>query len=275
VRDSAEQSPGMRSLPTVHMFWHGSPLSRLEQLCIASFLGNGHPVDLYAYDEVGTVPAGARLLDASQILPRKFLFRHRRTGSVGLFADWFRYRLLYERGGIWADTDIACLKPLAYASAEIFAWQDEKYLNNAVLGLPPGHELATWLAQCCENPNALLPYDGFAMKLRKWRRRYLQGNRRDRMRWGEYGPKGLTQAARHLGYAEKALPSWHFYPVAWNQWHSLFEGGGQSARSLEKSSAVHFYNNQMRNRPGFDKRGRFPPDSPFEQLCSRYLKSGD
>lgn len=255
------------------MFWHGSQLSRLERMCIASFLRNGHAVDLYAYDDVGPVPQGARLADASQILPREFLFHHRRTGSVGLFADWFRYRLLYERGGIWADTDIACLKPLAFESAEIFAWQDERYLNNAVLGLPRGHELALWLAQCCEDPNRLLPYDGVAMRLRKWRRRHLQGNRRDRIRWGENGPKGLTRAALHLGYAEKALPSWHFYPVPWNAWHSLFEGGSGACPPFEQSSTVHFYNNQMRNRPGFDKRGRFPADSPFERLCSLYLNN--
>ena len=106
---AAEPRP---ALPTIQMFWYGAPLSRLERLSVASFLANGHAVDLYAYDDIGAVPHGARMLDAARILPRDALFRHRRTGSVGLFSDWFRYRLLFERGGIWADCDMVCLQPL-------------------------------------------------------------------------------------------------------------------------------------------------------------------
>ncbi len=257
------------------MFWFGSPLSRLERLSIASFLAHGHPVHLHTYEDVGPVPSGARVLDATQVLPREYLFHHRRTGSVGLFSDWFRYRLLHEQGGIWADSDIVCLRPLDYPGDEIFGWETERYLNNAVLGLPKGHALAAWLAACCENPNRILPYDSFSLRLRKWRRRFLQGDRRDRVRWGEYGPKGLTHAVRHFGLLSRALPSWHFYPVPFEQWHSLYESPAPGADAwLDRSYAVHFANNQMRSRPGFDKNGRFPDDSPFERLWRRYVRSG-
>ena len=51
-------------LPVIHMFWHGAPLSRVERLCLASFVANGHPVHLYVYDEPAGVPAGVRLRDA-------------------------------------------------------------------------------------------------------------------------------------------------------------------------------------------------------------------
>jgi len=71
---------------------------------MASFLAHGHPVDLYVYEPPGAPPAGVRLVDAEEILPRALLFTHRRTGSLGSFSDWFRYRLLRERGGIWAET---------------------------------------------------------------------------------------------------------------------------------------------------------------------------
>src|SRR5262245_49782027 len=93
-------------LPVIQMFWHGPPLSRMERLSIASFLQNGHAVDLHVYDEPAGVPAGVRLLDAARILPRSALFRHKRTQSLALFADWFRYRLLFEHGGIWVDSDV-------------------------------------------------------------------------------------------------------------------------------------------------------------------------
>jgi hypothetical protein len=261
-----------QELLRVQMFWHGASLSRIERLCMASFLAQGHPLDLYVYDAPASIPAGVRLMPAAEILPRALLFRHRRTGSLGSFSDWFRYRLLKERGGIWADADVVCLAPLVYPQAEIFGWQDARYINNAVLGLPPGHELAVWLDACCEGPNRLLPYDSVGMRLRKLRRRYFAGNRRDRVRWGEFGPKGLTQAVRHLGYIDKAQPVAHFYPLRCENWRDMFASRA-AAQPLwtPQSRAVHLWQQMMHGVPHFDKNGRFPNDSPFEELCRRFL----
>lgn len=262
-----------RSLPTIQMFWHGAPLSRIERLSLTSFVQNGHPVDLYVYEEPAGVPAGVRVMDAAQILPRSAAFRHRRTQSFALFADWFRYRLLFERGGIWADADVVCLEPFDYESAEVFAWQDDVYINNAVLGLPAGDLLADLLASCCEHPNRILPYDSLGVRLRKLKRRILQGDRRDRVRWGENGPEGLTRAARHLGYADRALPSWHFYPVAFDNSRMLFESPVAGREVVfDGSRAVHLWNQVLR---GVDKNARFPVDSPFEQFCALYMKNED
>ena len=256
---------------TVQMFWHGPALSRMEQLAIASFLHHGHPVDLHVYEEPRGVPRGACVRDAAEILPRDALFTHRRTGSVAIFADWFRYRLLAERGGIWADMDVACLQPIEYPQPEIFGWEDDHYVNNAILGLPAGHALARWLAECCEQPNRIRPYDGWRTRLRKFRRRHLQGDRRDRIRWGELGPKGLTAAARHLGYLDRALPRTHFYPVRSADWRALFEPmrGGLLPWG-DESRAVEPLRQRADHRLRFNKNARFPPDSPFERLCQRY-----
>jgi hypothetical protein len=262
-----------QALPTIQMFWHGAPLSRVEKLSLTSFVRNGHPVDLYVYDELAEVPGGVRLMDANHILPRASLFRHRRTQSLALFADWFRYRLLLERGGIWADMDMVCLRPFDYDTTRIFGWQDESYINNAVLGLPAGDPLAEWLAASCEKPNRLLPYDDMRTKLRKLKRRLLRGNRRSDVRWGESGPAGLTSAARHLGYADSALPSWHFYPVSHQNYRALFESpGAGTALDFAASRAVHLWNHMLEVQQQADKSARFPADSPFERLYSRYMQ---
>jgi hypothetical protein len=260
-------------LPVIQMFWHGSPLSRVERLSIASFLHHGHPVELYVYEEPPRVPQGLRLRDAAEILPKKYLFRHRKTKSLGMFADWFRYRLLFERGGLWSDADMVCLKPFDYPATEVFAWQDEQFINNAVLGLRAGDPLAKWMAEVCEHPNRWLPYDEWSFRLRKLKRRFLQGNRRSWVRWGESGPMGLTRAARHFGYTDRALPSWHFYPVSYQNFGILFESppAGRNGFDFGESRAVHLWNNLLVLRGGPSKDSRFAPDSPFERLCARYL----
>lgn len=254
------------------MFWHGAPLSRLERLCMASFIACGHRVQLHVYEQPEGIPRGVEIADAAELLPRRLLFRHEQSQSVAAFADWFRYRVLYERGGIWADTDVVCLKPLSYSSAEIFARMDQTAINNAVLGLPAGHPLAAWMGDCCEHPNRLLPYDDARTRRRKLKRRFLQGNRRGNIRWGEYGPNGFTQAAHHFGLDEKALPYWHFYPIHYLNWRTVFDGSLPDAPGfLEHSYALHLWNEMTRLVQGFDKNARFPPRSLFEQLCARYL----
>lgn len=254
----------------VQMFWHGPPLSRFERLSIQSFLRNGHPVELHVYDAPSLVPAGTKLCDANEIIPRKRLFRHKRTGSLGVFADWFRYKLLRERGGLWVDTDIVCLRPFDYDQPEIFAWEDGRLINNAVLGLPAGHPLAQWLVDCCENPNTIRPYDDRKAIVRKLRRKYLQFNRQSHVRWGESGPKALTAAAAMFGLTDRALSREHFFPVHCDHWRSLFESAPSGLPWTAASRAVHLWNNMTERQDSFDKEARTATDSPFEQLCARY-----
>jgi hypothetical protein len=259
-------------LSVVHMFWHGPALSRIERLCMMSFLEQGHAVHLHTYEAPAGVPRDVTVCDAGAVLPREAFFVHKKTGSPAAFADWFRYRVLLERGGIWSDTDVVCLKPLIFVNEEIYARQDANVINNAILGLPANHPLATWMSECCESPNRILPYDDGPTRRRKWRRRLLEGNRRGNVKWGEYGPKGFTEAARYLGYADQALPPEHFYPIPYKEWRRVFyEPATTIEAALHSSSAIHLWNEMTRREPRFDKNASFPADSLFERLCSRYL----
>jgi len=53
------------------MFWAYGPLSRLEILCINSFLKNQYDVNVWSYGGAENVPSGARLRDARRILPEE------------------------------------------------------------------------------------------------------------------------------------------------------------------------------------------------------------
>ena len=157
---------------------------------------------------------------------------------------------------------------------QIFGWQDQDTINVAVLGLPAGHPLAVWMLDCWKHPDRILPYDSRRSRRHKLIRRLRPGNSRPYIEWGEFGPRGFTQAVRHLGYESLALPFWHFYPIHYLNWLSIFDGSLPDNPSLiEASVGLHLWNEMTRRRPGFDKNARFPPDSLFEQLCARYLKS--
>jgi hypothetical protein len=169
-----------------------------------------------------------------------------------------------------------CLRPLELERPEVFAWQDDETVCGAVLGLPAGHWLATWMATCCEQPSRALPYDPPGLVLRKWRRRLFEGNRRESLGFGEVGPRGLTRALRHFGMLDLVLPSWHFFPVHYREWRCVFDGSLHvDSPRLARSSTLHLWNEMIRRQPGFDHNGPFPKESVFEALCRRYLGDDD
>jgi hypothetical protein len=100
--------------------WIGPRLSALEQLSIRSFLAHGHPYHLYAYEKISGVPAGVEIRNAEEILPSSLVFKVQDGYHAG-FSDWFRWKLLLERGGWWADLDVVALRPFAFLGEYAFA----------------------------------------------------------------------------------------------------------------------------------------------------------
>src|SRR2546423_1207898 len=100
--------------------WIGPELSVMEQLSIASFMRNGHEYHLYIYDEPKNVPVGALIKDANEILPAASVFQYKQYPSYSGFSNFFRYKLLLERGGWWVDTDTICVKPFDFPELYVF-----------------------------------------------------------------------------------------------------------------------------------------------------------
>jgi len=94
--------------PIIQGLWIGPRLSRFEYNSIKSYLVAGYEYHLYIYDKVDNIPPGVVIKDGNEILDKKEIFYY--EGSIAPFSDLFRYKLLYERGGIWTDCDIICLK---------------------------------------------------------------------------------------------------------------------------------------------------------------------
>lgn len=215
----------------IQSLWIGEALSPMERLSLGSFVAHGHEVDLYVYGEVANVPPGVRLRDASEILPASRIFRYREHDSVAGFANFFRYKLLFERGGWWTDADVVCLRPFTFADAYVFASEisyKRKNITNCVIYAQPGSPMMERAWQICEarDPSTI--------------------------RWGETGPRLCTQLVAELGLERYVQPPEVFCPVEWANWQSLADPAARLPRLSRKTHAVHLWN-EMWRRAGADK----------------------
>ena len=90
--------------------WIGNKLSRFEYNSIKSYINQGYEYHLYTYDKIDNIPEGTIIKDANIIIDKKYIFYY--EGLIAPFSDLFRYKLLYDKGGIWTDCDIVCLNSL-------------------------------------------------------------------------------------------------------------------------------------------------------------------
>src|SRR4051812_3704310 len=114
----------------------------MERLSICSFLSHGHEYHLYLYDEVEGVPAGTVVKDANEVLPRSRIFRYPNGGSYAGFSDFFRFKLLLERGNWWADADTVCCRPFDFADPIVISSERScggcRLVDNRVLKISLG-----------------------------------------------------------------------------------------------------------------------------------------
>jgi len=103
-------------MTTVNGLWIGK-LGELQLLSINSFLKQNIKYKLWIYPNLNNklvpdnIPNGVIVCNANDILDSKYIFKHW-SGNYATFADIFRYKLLYEKGGWWVDLDLVCLRKL-------------------------------------------------------------------------------------------------------------------------------------------------------------------
>jgi hypothetical protein len=69
-----------------------------------------------------------------------------------------------------------------------------------------------------------------------------------------------------------AKPEAWFYPVAPGDWETIFAEGSMALLDRHpETRTVHLWNEMTKRKPGFDRNGRFPETSMFEELKRRYL----
>ena len=257
--------------PELHALWIGGNLSKVEQICLSSFVKHGHIVNLYHYEPITNAPEGVNLIDGNTVVSSDEIYTYP-NGSYSAFSNLFRWEVLYQKGGCWIDTDMICMKPFDFNTDIIFGWQDTETINGAVVGFPKGHETPKYLAYLCRNPNTQLPYDKPGHRLRKVIRKYLQGDKRGNIKWGEGG--GVQGFSKYIQYnleSEHAMNYLAFYPVHAKCWGALFDGTiKMDSPVISQSYGVHLWNENLR-KTSFGKNGPFPEDSFIAQCEKKFL----
>ena len=274
-----ELSPENKIINGLWISPDGKPLSNLERLSIYSFCAHGHDFRLWTYGDFpnvpqDTAPGKVEVRDGNEIIPADKVFFARK--SYGHFSDWFRWELLRQFGGIWADIDIVCLRPIDYADDFVLMRMVGDNLNSNFLKTPKGHFFAEALADASANPGRIVPWDN--SKRRRWKRtrrlRFWKDAHQKHTAGETGGPQGITLAAEHFGLTDKAKPSWHMEAVSLLGFPYFVNSDlydiGVLQPLMERAYGFHFPNSHF-GVHNLDKNGTFHPNSPLEILKRRYL----
>lgn len=228
--------------------WIGSELSMMEQLSLASFLQNGHEYHLYVYDELKHVPAGTTIKDANEILPASRIFQYKHQASYAGFANFFRYKLLLERGGWWVDTDVVCLKRFDFADEYVFSGemdQEREVIASGIIKAPAGSSVMAYAWRVCEekDPRQLM--------------------------WGETGPRLVTEAVKRFSLERYKKPYRVFNPLGYRDWRRVLEPDAEGLLH-EDTYAIHLWN-EMWRAAGQDKNATYDQNCLYERLKAKYL----
>jgi mannosyltransferase OCH1-like enzyme len=229
--------------------WIGAELSVMERLSISSFLANGHQYHLYVYEHVKNVPKNTVVFDAADVLPYSAVFQYQRYKSYAGFSNFFRYKLLLEKGGWWADTDIVCLRPFDFPDEYVFSSemdQGVEVVTTGVLKAPPRSEVMAYAWSVCESKEPQL------------------------LAWGETGPGLLSQAVTKLRLEAYKKEHHVFCPLPYHDWRKLLEPGNGGRDQDPGTYSIHLWN-EMWRREGVDKNASYDPDSTYELLKKEFL----
>lgn len=256
----------------IQSLWIGENLTNMEILSMKSFIQNGHNYHLYTYQPIKNVPDGVLIKDANEILPEKDIFRYE-NGSVSAFSNVFRYKLLFDKGGYWVDTDLVCIKPFDFKSDYVF-------------GTEPWDNYTTSKLNPCimKAPRLSVPmYEGYNYCLSK-KQDVLDG----KIQW-DLGPSSLLHIVQNLNLFEY-IRDWRVFNLYQSQdWYAplinlkkikqFFNDQNLDIKLNfeteldnldEKTYAIHLYNEVWRNIPNMDKKMKYEDSCLFERLKTKY-----
>jgi hypothetical protein len=215
----------------------------MHAACLQSFVRQGHRVVLHTYDPPEDAPKGVEIADASILLSRDKIIRHRETGSLAMAADLFRYELMAAGAGIYVDCDCFCIRPLSDAD-HLFGWESGSYIAVGVLKVPPDSPMVLAM-KAIGSTRGFVPPWASARRRRRYRVRAALGIPVpiEKMQWGTMGPPAFTYYAKQFGIDVKAQPIDAYYPVHYEQCDLLRDPGLRLKDvTTPRTKVIHLWN---------------------------------
>jgi len=192
------------------------------------------------------VPDDVDVRDAREILPESMVFQYSEFKTVAGFANYFRYKLLLDRGGWWSDVDSVCLRRLDFDGPYVFSSERHEgvqYINNGNLRAPRGSAI---FAEAWERCRAKDPAT---------------------MRFGEMGPRLVSELVAKHDLAAFVQPPEVFCPLGYEEWERVLDP--EPPPLPGEARALHLWN-EMWRRAQRDKNASYAATSLYERLKSRY-----
>ncbi len=246
--------------------WLGGELSYLEKLCLTSMVDVGHTIILYSYNDLNGVPVGVEMRDATEVMLKSDFICYS-NGSFALGSNLFRYRLFSMFPCVWIDTDMYLLRRIESFGEYVFGWEDDRYINTAILGLPKNCPILTdidlllskeaffapwWEEQQTKSQDAAV-LSGAPIPLAE-------------LPWATIGPKLITYLAGKHGVSKYAHQPSAFYPIHWRDFQLPFLSGNHvDAKIDENTVGVHFWNHMLGDLKAAPESGSF-----VEKQCQKY-----
>lgn len=251
------------SQPTVHAVWVGNELPLLPRLTLASYVRCGHPVVLHSYKEYDNLPSGVTHENAEKTLPETSIIRHKKSGSLALFSDVFRFRLLQSGADIYSDCDVFCLKPLP-KSRYLMGYESDDMINGGLLSLPHDSLLLAKMLELTSNPSFIPPWLDSKVQRRYRMRKWLGFPKHIAdMPWGSAGPTALTWYSKETGEDQYALPQDFLYPISYYQVNRLFDPDLDiDDLTTSRTLCIHLYGESLRKHD----LSAIPPTSPLGKM---------
>lgn len=256
---------------TVATFWYGAPLGPIEQISALSMLDAGHKLIIYTRGNIDGVPPGIEVRDAAEVLDTAEIVRHRKTGSVALYSDLFRYALFNKTDYTWVDLDVVALRMLPMETPYLFGYESEHEVNGAVLRLPKQSRALAELSRFTADTRG---YPPTLRGLRRWKyvaKSFGRGLPISEWPWGSLGPRALTHYLGETGEISYALDIDAFYPVPFEQAARFSTPDDLSLSSFSSDViAVHLWGKALRQTVREHHGGRVPARSFIEKAASHY-----
>jgi len=261
-----------KGLPVIAGLWVGSDLSWVEQVCIKSYIDNGHRFVLYLVDDILGIPNGVDVRHANEIFyPPPFNIKDNDRQRVAVYSDIFRLHLLFKTNYIWADLDAYCVQAFDFPGSFVFSQLKDGTVPTGIIRLPKNSETLRAMLDFVSMPNPVQPWRG--PRLHRISKKRTDNNEKwgiEALAWACSGPKAFAYFLNETNEISHAMDANAFYPLFINElWKLHVQNFDISLIEKADVYSVHIYGLQKKiiaNRySGLPISGSY-----LDKICTRH-----